>query len=151
MSEELKIIEKMSGMQSNACACDRCVNMCKTAPCIGTPQDMMNIIEAGFVDRVELVHMMAGVNYGLPPVDLIAPKFNNDRCTFLDANDRCELHALGLKPTEGKLANHGVHQVGDGKYPPAWIVMARWNSKKCFTTVMHTMLALLEHLEKNPR
>lgn len=91
----------------SVCSCDTCKNMCKT-PCIGTPEEMLAISKAGFSDRLALSSWAAGLILGTHDrvVTIIAPLFDQKKgfCTFYQ-HGKCELHSLGLKPTEGRYAN----------------------------------------------
>lgn len=90
-----------------SCSCDTCVNMCKTAPCLGTRDDIIKIAKAGYGSRLFPTTVSAPIVLQLfgKPINLIAPKFDK-QCTFLTEDNKCELHDKGLKPTEGKLAIH---------------------------------------------
>lgn len=96
-------------MEETACACDTCKNMCKKQPCIGTPDDILKIIEAGHAKNLAQSTWMVGLLSGDvdKPVHMIQPLALEDgSCAFLDDNDLCTLHDLDLKPTEGKLSHH---------------------------------------------
>lgn len=128
---ELEIIEQHTGMKVNSCTCDKCVKMCKTAPCLGTPQDILNLFEAGYGDYIHKTTWRAGKPYGFPDIQMFQIRFDNDRhqCPLLE-NSRCMLHESGLKPTEGKIADCKVFELEEGKYPPAWMVALSWNFKE---------------------
>lgn len=99
-------IIKESGTVVSECACERCKSMCKT-PCIGTPDDILNLIEAGYSDKLSATLWATGMVLGThkEPVQIIAPKMNKSTglCAF-NVNGLCELHDKGLKPLEGKLS-----------------------------------------------
>lgn len=93
--------------------------MCLTSPCFPTPQDVEILIQAGFGEDLMKTSFVDIRNFDI--YDVIAPKAitmtvqtkNGDlatlnKCTFLDTQGFCKLHKSGLKPTEGKLANHTV-------------------------------------------
>lgn len=90
----------------NECSCPKCQAMCRT-PCIGTPDDMVKIAKAGFSDRLSVSGWAVGVLAGTHDsvVSIIAPTYDEEKksCTFF-SNGLCELHDLGLKPTEGRYA-----------------------------------------------
>lgn len=92
------------------CDCDKCSRMC-TAPCCGTIEDMQNLIDAGYGNRLMLDDWpddndiikpaMKGHEGGKAPWDVRT----EEGCTFWK-DGKCELHQSGLKPTQGKLAHH---------------------------------------------
>lgn len=111
----------MSEFTEYECSCTKCVNMCKQRPCWGTPNEMKNIRDAGFGNRLmndywveqpptndtdvyydTLVESPAIVGYEGKE----APVRPVGRCTFLTEDNKCELHDLGLKPLEGRTAIH---------------------------------------------
>src|ERR1035437_8461921 len=92
-----KIIRK-TRMKPISCKCNLCKKQC-AHPCLGTPEDMVKIIEAGFKDY--LTHdEIEGKKFLRPKRDEL-----NDCCVFFE-NRLCKLHDLGLKPTVGKLSHH---------------------------------------------
>ena len=88
-------------------SCDTCKSMCKT-PCIGTPEEMLAISKAGFSKRLAVTSWATGLILGTHDrvVTIIAPLFDQKKgfCTFYQ-DGMCELHSLGLKPTEGRYAS----------------------------------------------
>ena len=92
----------------NECSCPACQKMCKTSPCLGTPADILNIIMAGHGKGLSRTSWATGVVVGVHDsvVDMIQPRMEDHGCAFLDCNNLCTLHDLGLKPTEGKMAHH---------------------------------------------
>ncbi len=94
--------------------CSEGINMCMHEPCVLTPSEARALIDAGFQDKltIDWVDNAAGapVYYYLlcGAVGWVKQMRTDDtqktRCTFLGADNRCELHELGLKPTEGKVA-----------------------------------------------
>lgn len=97
-----------TGRTFSECSCPKCQQQC-TTPCLGTPQDMYNLIKAGYGPRLAPTKWLVGMMIGTinRPVELIAPLFDEKKksCTFF-TDGRCELHSKGLKPTEGKLSHH---------------------------------------------
>ena len=89
--------------------------MCKKSPCWGTPDEIRRIMDAGFSDKLTL-HVSAPSQSG-PYTFMVQPKTIGSRltnqnwpdgqCEFLDANDRCALHDMGMKPLQGRVALHG--------------------------------------------
>lgn len=115
-----RIIRK-SGMKPTNCKCNLCKLQC-SAPCFGTPEDMLKIIAAGFSKRVIAINTEG--------VQVITPLYDKEKksCTFF-TNGLCELHDSGLKPTVGKLSHHST--TAEGFNPKKSIhrfVMAEWKN-----------------------
>lgn len=109
MKEEVERIKKLVNINHDewekSCTCEHCKNMCKV-PCIGTPRDIEAIIDAGYADKLAMTKWMVGKIYANePPIDMIQPLSENGWCLFRKPDGLCELHDLGLKPTEGVLAS----------------------------------------------
>lgn len=131
MQTDYDIIKEATGLNDFDCSCNKCKAMCKTAPCMGTPSEMIKLIEAGFVDKLQLTIDFACMRYGLGPVEMIMPLFNEEkqRCTFLNENDLCMLHDLKLKPSEGRLANCNLDTALPGKEILPAFIHKIWESK----------------------
>ena len=105
----LKRIIRKSGRKPTNCKCQACKEQCKT-PCLGTPQDIMRLIDAGYADKLMptqwLVGMVVGkLNFPIPMVQAI--QTDKGWCIF-HKDGLCELHNLSLKPTEGRLSHHDI-------------------------------------------
>lgn len=104
-------IQKATGKKPSDCRCNICQSQCKRSPCLGTPEDMLKLIMAGYGDRLSLTCWAAGILMGVTdrPIELIAPLYDEKKgaCTFFN-NGQCELHDKNLKPTEGKLSHHSM-------------------------------------------
>ncbi len=94
-----RIIRK-TGMKPVSCKCQQCKLQCK-APCLGTPEDMKKLIQAGFEKRLMKI-LVENVWVVMPLYDK-----GKQSCTFF-TNGLCELHDAGLKPTVGKLSHHST-------------------------------------------
>lgn len=98
-----------TNIKPSECSCPKCKNMCKTTPCLGTPQDIEKLIEAGYASKLSLSVYATGMLMGAMDrtINMIQPRFDEVKgsCVFLDDKGLCELHNIGLKPTEGKLAS----------------------------------------------
>lgn len=130
MTEQEYIIDK-SDSTINECACNTCQNMCKKAACIGTPDDMMKLIDAGYTDRLDLYNWAGAIKHGIPIVEnVVIPIFDKEKgcCTFFTEDGKCELHDLGLKPLEGKLADCKRTEIAADKIPPAIMVAWSWKN-----------------------
>lgn len=93
--------------KGEACSCATCREMC-SRPCWGTPAEIARIDAAGFGARLEEVVWLEG--HGLPETRVVAPALVGGACTFYGPGG-CALHALGLKPVEGRLALCGGRSV----------------------------------------
>lgn len=129
MTEQQRI-QELSGQQQHSCSCNACKSMCKNVPCAGTPQDILNLVNAGFADKLApTILSTIATNGYLPDVYMVQPEFDKKRgcCMFFTDDGLCSLHDLGLKPTEGKLATH-LPQKPDmvNTFPMPWLVAATW-------------------------
>ena len=100
------------GLTPIACACDRCQAMCERSACIGTPDEARKLIRMGFASRLaayELSPIEGGFRFIAPAPDGKEGQTLTStagRCTFYNDDGCCELHHIGLKPLEGRLAHH---------------------------------------------
>lgn len=103
-----EIIDK-HGMPGD-CSCEKCQSMCKT-PCIPTPTDVIKIIEHGDLNIIQKIWptnwatgLFAGTHDRI--IQIMAPELDTKKghCVFFK-NGLCQLHDLGLKPLEGRLAS----------------------------------------------
>lgn len=130
METTFEKISRKSGRKPVECKCSICKSQCQKAVCLGTPEDIMNLVKAGFGSRLMQTSWGAGVKMGLikEPVDIIAPLYDTEKgaCTFF-TNGLCELHDLGLKPTEGKLSHHTTDLANFiAKKSLSWLVVKEW-------------------------
>ncbi len=132
-------IIKESGVVPTQCACQKCKNLCHT-PCLGTPEDIEALIEAGYGDRLMLTKWGVGILAGLTNkmISMLQPRLEPDGwCTFRREDGLCELHDKGLKPLEGRLASCRPKPNG-------------WTLQKDFTwLVAQTWLPLQNSFPKN--
>lgn len=125
-----KIIRK-TGKKPIECKCSLCKSQCKRQ-CLGTPDDIKNIIEAGYGNRIMAINWDGAKQMGIydKTIPIFTPLYDREKqsCTFF-TNGLCELHDLGLKPTEGKLSHHKYYVGGDkfiAKKSIAWNVAKEW-------------------------
>jgi hypothetical protein len=94
------------------CTCDRCIEMCKTYPCMPLPEEAQTLIQKGYgnqlmLDTLGSVYEPGGKYAALRPAmvgfehDLAPSEIGKAPCIFFN-NNRCQLHPLGLKPYEGR-------------------------------------------------
>lgn len=100
-----KIVDQTCRMPVS-CSCELCKNMCHT-PCLGTPQDILALIDAGYADKLCYTEWLVGMILGFcdTSIAMVQIKEEGDWCVFYH-DGLCELHDKGLKPTEGQLASH---------------------------------------------
>ena len=61
MDETLEMIIENTGRKPVSCSCSECQQQCKT-PCLGTPDDIINLIKAGYAKKTGDVSMGHGIN-----------------------------------------------------------------------------------------
>ena len=136
----LQRIMMKTGRKPIECKCHLCKRQCHT-PCLGTPQDILRLMDAGYIDRLKPTMWAAGMMMGLTktPVPLIQAEcvdgaFGgiidlgvNSHCTFQREDGLCELHDKGLKPTEGRLSHHST-KIDNWKPTKSisWAVVQEW-------------------------
>lgn len=139
MSPLQRIIAK-TGRKPTECRCQLCKKQCHT-PCLGTPQDILRLMDAGYTDRLAPTMWMAGMVMGVTtePIPLIQAEcldgaFGgivdigvNSHCTFQREDGLCELHDKGLKPTEGRLSHHSLKLDNFKRQKSvSWAVVQEW-------------------------
>lgn len=137
METTLQRIIRKTGRKPTACKCAICKEQCRT-PCLGTPEDILRLIKAGYGNRLKLTQWCVGMLVGkIPyPITMIQAQLeDNGYCTFFH-DGLCELHDLGLKPTEGKLSSHILSKDNfQFSKSLSWNVAKEWLSEKNITTI----------------
>lgn len=153
----MKTLDDVIVPEETQCACETCVSCCQR-PCWGTPAEAQRLIDAGLGDRLQNDWWCADHD-----IDLLCPASQGSEgddapeyvasglfgwllppvlipCTFLTADGRCELHALGLKPLEGRVAYHdGPHEGVHEAIAQAWdnddarALVERWRRDRGLT------------------
>ena len=114
------------------CSCEKCSQMCH-APCCGTPEDMKKLIDNGYAKRLMYDDLPGGNNMLKPALKGYegekAPWSTSSRfgCTFWK-DGKCELHSLGLKPSQGRFAVHNMPDEDQQKI--AEYINDSWSSRK---------------------
>lgn len=146
-TERERIIEQVK-RQPSECSCAQCVNMCRRAPCLGTPQDILNLIEAGHVDKLSAGMWAAGIVAGIAPIMMVQLTLTKTGCIMFNAQEgKCTLHDTGLKPLEGILAIHGGDPLASNAHPTV-AVAKTWLDDKNFYTVLKIVNAIKAHQDK---
>jgi hypothetical protein len=115
--EVFRKIAKQTGKKPMQCDCEQCKHMCHT-PCLGTPQDILALINAGYSDKLCYTEWIAGMIIGFTSdsIAMVQIKKEGEWCVFFH-DGKCELHEKGLKPTEGRLA---YHEVSEREFKPEY-------------------------------
>lgn len=140
-----KIMER-SERKLSECDCQTCRKQCKT-PCLGTPGDILRLIKAGYGDKLAVTNWMVGILAGeIPfPVKMVQPKQTGSGCVFF-RDGLCELHACGLKPTEGKLSYHTIREENRNfRKSLTWNVAKEWLD----TRNIPLIIEIVSRLEKD--
>ncbi len=117
-------IMRKSGRKPTECGCKLCQQQCHQ-PCLGTPEDIAKLVDAGYGDRLAPTQWAAGVTNKVIPM-VQARVEDNGWCTFFH-DGKCELHDKGLKPTEGRLSHHSLRADNfNPKRSLAWLVAKEW-------------------------
>lgn len=105
----LQRIIRKTGRKPSVCRCEACRNQCRT-PCLGTPDDVLRLIEAGYREKLSVTYWCVGMFLGrlsYPILMVQAVQTDAGWCVFFH-DGLCELHDKGLKPTEGRLSHHSI-------------------------------------------
>lgn len=128
IESQLHRIMRKTGRKPTQCKCKLCQEQCHQ-PCLGTPQDILGLIDAGYADRLTPTAWVAGMVMGVcpAPVPMVQARLEEDGwCTFFK-DGLCELHDKGLKPTEGRLSHHTIRADNwSPKRSISWHVAREW-------------------------
>lgn len=148
MSKELiQKITSVTGRRVSECSCEKCKKQCRI-PCLGTPHDILRLIEAGYADKLAFTHWAVGMMLDKlsMPIPMVQIKQTENGCIFFK-NGLCELHDLGLKPTEGRLSHHEIkleNYIFELSLP--WNVAKEWIEGENFGKIIR-VFALMEFLK----
>ena len=108
METALQRIIRQTGREPVECGCALCRQQCRT-PCLGTPEDILRLIHAGYKERLVPTLWCVGMILGrlAYPVYMVQARGEKDGCVFFH-DGLCELHGTGMKPTEGRLSYHTI-------------------------------------------
>lgn len=96
-----------------SCSCAHCQQMC-CLPCSPRVSDARKLIDAGYGGRLmlcvwthePLLQFLTPALRGSEGTDSPDHPVSDGGCTFWNKRHLCDLHASGLKPTEGRLTHH---------------------------------------------
>lgn len=118
-----------------SCSCAHCQQMCML-PCTPRPEDARKLIEAGFGGRLmlcvwtyepRLLEFLTPAMKGSEGTDSPIHPVSEGGCTFWNRRRLCDLHASGLKPTEGRLTHHHPKYQHGKKL--AKLMMEEWDTE----------------------
>lgn len=103
-----KIIRK-TGRKPSVCKCEACRNQCRT-PCLGTPDDILRLMDAGYTDKLAVTYWCVGMFLGRLdyPIMMVQAVTTDEGWCVFHHEGLCELHDKGLKPAEGRLSHHSI-------------------------------------------
>lgn len=80
---QLHRIIRKTGRKPCECKCSLCKMQCHT-PCLGTPQDIENLIDAGYTDKLAPTLWGAGMMIGIIdiPIPMIQTIAGDEYCVF---------------------------------------------------------------------
>lgn len=122
-------ISKISGRIPSSCSCDACKSQCRRCSCLGTPDDIKQLIDAGYKDKLIVTLWVAGMLSGVVnfPIPMIQAIHNQGTGCVFFKDGLCTLHDAGLKPTEGRLSHHSMKIDNfDPKKHVSWLVAKEW-------------------------
>lgn len=145
--EARKKIENDTGRKPTECSCSFCQSRCSKEVGIGTPQDILALIEAGHTDKVALTWWATAWAQGKhpEPIYMVQIKRKKHGCAFFK-DGLCELHVSGLKPTECQLTHHAL-----GMDSVHWDHNISWNVAKTWLDSRNTEIIerILEKLSND--
>ena len=145
---QLQRIIRKTGRKPIQCKCKLCQQQCHT-PCLGTPQDILKLIKAGYADRLSWTDWAAGIIMGCTDhvVGMVQATAEGDWCTFFH-DGLCELHDKGLKPTEGRLSHHSMRLDNwTPKKSISWNVAKEWEDDDNAPVLEEILDELKKHKE----
>lgn len=144
---QLNRIIRKTGRKPCECKCSLCKMQCHT-PCLGTPQDIEKLIDAGYAENLAPTLWAAGIMMGVIdfPIPMIQAIAGEEYCVFFH-NGLCKLHDLGLKPTEGRLSHHST-RIDNFKVSKsiAWNVSKEWLAVENADTIQR----IVDKLKQKP-
>ena len=104
-SELQELASELTKFKPCECSCKTCRDMCETVPCMGTPQEIKALIDAGHKEDLAVTTHWATLRMGIEPMACVMIKARERGVCSLYKDGKCSLHAKGLKPSEGKFAS----------------------------------------------
>ncbi len=138
MESTFEKIIKETGKQPSACSCEGCKNQCRTCPCLGTPEDIERLVDAGYGDKIFATDWLVGKLMGLTndSILMFQAEMTDKGCVFFK-DGLCSIN--DIKPTEGRLSHHS-HDVHEAMRHPektiSWLVAKEWLKVKNVPTII---------------
>lgn len=144
-NNSLQKIINSTGRKITECCCELCRAQCKI-PCLGTPDDILNVIDAGYIDKLRLTFWATSMVFNKTqyPIVMVQAGTTPNGCVFFN-NGLCDLHDIGLKPTEGKLSNHTIRLdnfLFERSLP--WIIAKEWLDERNLPKILK-IITLMEY------
>lgn len=144
-SEATRIARK-SGRKFTNCKCNKCKSQCQT-PCLGTPEDIEKLIDAGYASELCRTEWASGIIMGVTTelIPMIQAEATDAGCIFFK-DGLCELHDLGLKPLEGRLSHHSIKIDNfNPKKSLAWLIAKEWIDERNADTIQRIKEKLIPY------
>lgn len=141
-----------TGRYPVSCDCEHCRRQCLT-PCLGTPQDIWCLLEAGYKPKLRITFWAVGILLRKIPIPIlmVQPYQTPDGCVFWK-NGLCELHDTGLKPTEGKLSYHVLTEENCSfEKSLSWNVAREWILKENRMLIKEIIYRIIKPDNHDPR
>lgn len=138
METILQKISRKTGRKPIECKCKLCQQQCMVSPCLGTPEDIERIIDAGYGSELSFTYWLTAMFAGLYPLPIVMvqPVKNDDESCVFFSNGLCRLHEQGLKPTEGRLSHHSTRiDTFTFRKSISWNVAKEWLDSKNAPTI----------------
>lgn len=139
-------ISCQTGKMPVQCCCERCKAQCHT-PCLGTPHDILALIDAGYAWSLCFTEWAAGVTHRMTDkiIPMVQIKERFGWCVLYH-DGLCELHEKGLKPTEGRLSSHEFREIElQPEYNVTYQVAATWLDDSNLNVVQEIVRKLGEY------
>ena len=89
-------IVRRTGKKPTDCKCRLCQQQCRVCPCLGTPEDIERLIDAGYAGKLALTDWCVGQMVGAVPypITMVQAQQTDEGCIFFH-DGLCELHDKG--------------------------------------------------------
>lgn len=107
MESPLMQMLEVTGLKPTVCSCKVCRKKCSQIMCLGTPDDILRLINAGFGNLLQEIQIsVVLVNHReVMPIRMVQLMRDENGCAVFK-DGMCLLHNMGLKPAEGRYFIH---------------------------------------------